>query len=144
MTRLRPALCGLTLTVSLVLVGCSASSSGSSSAPVPTGSTASGSAAGGSAAQFCATFQDASERFGSDNTFPTKSQTGEARKFADDLEANAPAEMKQAAHGLATYFRAIADGVDKGGSNPSPNPSVLAGFAASIGEINTWAQANCK
>jgi hypothetical protein len=150
MTRLRPAL-GVLLMAALAVGGCGGASSGGAPSTAASVSTAtsgpSGSpsaSGGGSAAQFCATFQDASQRFGSDNTFPTKSQTDQARKFASDLEASAPPEMQQAARGLAAYFRAVADGVDKHGSNPSPNPATLAAFAAAIAEINTWAQTNCK
>jgi hypothetical protein len=147
MTRLRPALGLLLLTVALAVVGCGGGSSSggpsNSASTTTTSASASTIASGGSAAKFCATFEDASQRFGSDNTFPTKSQTDQARKFASDLESSAPPEMQQAARGLATYFRAVADGVDKHGSNPSPNPATLAAFAAAISEINTWAQTNC-
>jgi hypothetical protein len=114
-------------------------SSGGTSAP----SAPASQVASASDAAFCATFQNASEKFSNDNTFPTKSQTGEVRKFADDLEATAPPEMKTPAKGLATYFRAVADGVDKNGSNPSPNPSALAAFAASIQAIGAWAETHC-
>lgn len=148
MTRMRPVLALLTFAAALALAACGGGSSGGGSSATTSAnasvSSVSSTSVGGSATKFCATFEDASQRFGSDNTFPTKSQTDQVRKFAGDLEASAPPEMKLAAHGLATYFRAVADGVDKHGSNPSPNPSTLAAFAASIAEINTWAQTNCS
>jgi hypothetical protein len=130
------------LTVGLALTACgggSSSGGGTSSSP----STAASQVASASAEAFCTTFKTASEKFSSDNTFPTKSQTDEVRKFADEIEATAPAEMQGPAKGLATYFRAVADGVDKNGSNPSPNPSALAAFAASIQAIGDWAQTHC-
>ena len=65
------------------------------------------------------------------------------RSGGDEIEATAPPEMKAPAKGLATYFRAVADGVDKNGSNPSPDPSALAAFAASIQSIGAWAETNC-
>lgn len=96
-----------------------------------------------SAQKFCDTFKDASERFGSDNTFPTKSQTGELRTFADHVESYAPDEIEDAAKGLADYFRSVADGVDKHGTNPSPKPSALAEFAAAVQQIDAWAPTHC-
>jgi hypothetical protein len=134
-----PALLALTLGLAACGGGASAASTGTSA-----GSSArSSSAAPASDQAFCDTFASASQRFGSDNTFPTKDQTGEARKLADDIESTAPAEMKTAAQGLAGYFRAVADAVDKQGSNPSPNPSVLATFAAALAAINAWAPTHC-
>jgi hypothetical protein len=138
------------ITAALALTACGGGSgSGATSASSASGGqVASSSASGGqvassSAEAFCTTFRNASEKFSNDNTFPTKSQTGEVRKFADEIEATAPEEMKAPAKGLATYFRAVADGVDKHGSNPSPNPSALAAFAASIQAIGAWAQTHC-
>jgi|1185.fasta_scaffold92542_2 hypothetical protein len=106
-------------------------------------SSAGSQAASASDKAFCDTFQTASQKFSADNTFPTKSQTGQVRAFADELEATAPSEMKGPAKGLAAYFRSVADGVDKNGSNPSPNPSALAAFAASIQAIGAWAETHC-
>lgn len=138
--RRAPLLSVLLLVAACCVTACGGGSGGGSS-DVPSGTASQGSSA--SAEAFCTTFQTASEKFSKDNTFPTKSQTGEVRKFADEIEATAPPEMKVAAKGLATYFRAVADGVDKHGSNPSPNPSALADFAASIQAIGDWAQTHC-
>jgi hypothetical protein len=95
------------------------------------------------AQKFCDTFKDASEKFGSDNSFPTKSQTGQVRAFADNVEKYAPDDILDAAKGLADFFRSVADGVDKSGPNPSPNPSVLAEFEAAFEQINQWAPTHC-
>jgi hypothetical protein len=138
----RTALLGVgILAVGLALTACGGSSSGGAASSSP--STAASQVASASAEAFCTTFQTASEKFSSDNTFPTKSQTGEVRKFAEEIESTAPPEMKEPAKGLATYFRAVADGVDKHGSNPSPDPSALAAFAASIQAIGAWAETHC-
>jgi hypothetical protein len=139
------------LALTLGLAACGGGSSGGASTGTSAASGgASGSASGPSSGTatasdqaFCNTFASASQRFGSDNTFPTKDQTDEARKLADDIESTAPDEMKTAAKGLASYFRAVADAVDKQGSNPSPDPSVLATFAAALAEINAWAPTHC-
>jgi hypothetical protein len=127
------------LTVGLALGACGGGSGNATSAS----SAPASHAPSATAKAFCDTFETASQKFSADNTFPTKSQTGEVRDFADQLEATAPPEMKAPAKGLAAYFRSVADGVDKNGANPSPNPSALAAFAASIQAIGAWAETHC-
>jgi hypothetical protein len=122
----------------------SAASSESSGASSPA---TSGGAVSASDKAFCDTFTGARERFTDSQGLPSSADIDKIKKFADDLEKTAPAEQRDNAKLLATYFRLIAGYASREGSAASAAADVQAQIAKigpAIASLSVWAATHCR
>lgn len=118
-------------------------SSGASVSPATSG----GGAVSASDKAFCDTFTGARERFSNSQGLPSSADIDKIKKFADDLEKTAPAEQRDNAKLLATYFRLIAGLASRGASAPSAAADVQAQIAKigpAIASLSVWASTHCR
>jgi hypothetical protein len=143
----------LLLATTLAVSACGGGSSGggtaAGSASTSTATSQSQGSGGGSGSdqKFCDVFKSASSRFGTAGTLPTDKDLKAIRQFADDIESNAPAEIKSPAKDFADYFRLIADVVEKHKSGSDTQAQVsdaISKFSKSIGEIGVWSSTHCS
>jgi len=127
----------------------STGSSGSPSAsPSPTASSSSSGGGSASAKAFCDIFDNLDERVGpvADGELPTKEQVNAIKAAADDIDRLAPAEIRDAAKGIAEYFRLMADAASQGSLGAGDAERIqeaLGKFGTNFGVVGTWAATNC-
>ncbi|HTY71026.1 MAG TPA: hypothetical protein VMI11_01210 [Actinomycetes bacterium] len=138
--RTSHALAPALVVVALATTACGSSSSGggssasSAASAAPSASQASVGAAG--AAAFCRVFETAGNGLASAGTMSDAAT--KLRQFADQLQASAPAEIKDDVKTLADAYRTAAGQV-----GTAKAPSISADAQKAIGNIVIWTMKNC-